>query len=261
MVDIIKNRILVIGDSCQDVYIYGKVDRLCPDAPVPILIPQRTTKTGGMALNVYENIQSLNVPVDIITNSKMVTKTRYVEEKTNQMLVRIDSEKTLIPRIETLVDIPFDDYGIVIISDYNKGFLHYEDIEYICKHHSNVFIDTKKIINHYLYHAKFIKINEVEYNNNLLSNPTLMAELNNKLIVTLGNRGCSFNGTQYPVDSVEIKDMSGAGDTFISGLAIEYLRSQDINLAIKYANYCATIAVQHKGVTKVGYHLPKDIQS
>lgn len=260
MVDITKNKILVIGDSCQDIYVYGKVDRLCPDAPVPILIPQRTTKTGGMALNVYENIQSLGVLVDIVTNDKMVTKTRYVEEKTNQMIIRVDSEKTLVPRIEVLNDIKFQNYGVVIISDYNKGFLEYEDIEYICKNHSNVFIDTKKIINEKLYDAKFIKINEVEYNNNYSANPTLIERLKDKLIVTLGNRGCKFNDAIYPVDSVEIKDMSGAGDTFISGLAIEYLRSNDIDKAIRYANYCATIVVQHKGVTKVGHHLPpKDV--
>lgn len=257
MADTIKNKILVIGDSCQDIYVYGKVDRLCPDAPVPILIPQRTTQTGGMALNVYENIQSLGVSVDIVTNKKMVTKTRYVEEKTNQMIIRVDSEKTLVPRIESLATIKFEDYGVVIISDYNKGFLEYEDIEYICKHHNNVFIDTKKIINSYLHHAKYIKINEVEYNNNLSVNPRLLDELRDKLIITMGNQGCKFKEVIYPVDSVEIKDMSGAGDTFISALAIEFLKSQDIDKAIKYANYCATIVVQHKGVTKIGHHLSK----
>ena len=49
-------KILVIGDSCKDIFIYGKANRLCPEAPVPVFIPQRRTETGGMAANVYENI-------------------------------------------------------------------------------------------------------------------------------------------------------------------------------------------------------------
>jgi len=36
-------KILVIGDSCKDVFIYGKANRLCPEAPVPVFIPQRKT--------------------------------------------------------------------------------------------------------------------------------------------------------------------------------------------------------------------------
>jgi D-beta-D-heptose 7-phosphate kinase/D-beta-D-heptose 1-phosphate adenosyltransferase len=69
-------KILVIGDSCKDVFIYGTANRLCPEAPVPVFIPKRKTETGGMAANVYENIESLNVEVDLITNSEPITKTR-----------------------------------------------------------------------------------------------------------------------------------------------------------------------------------------
>ena len=54
-------KILVIGDSCKDVFIYGKANRLCPEAPVPVFIPKRKTETGGMAANVYENIESLSL--------------------------------------------------------------------------------------------------------------------------------------------------------------------------------------------------------
>lgn len=250
-------KILVIGDSCVDIHVYGKADRLCPDAPVPVFIPQRTTKTGGMAANVYENIKSLHVPVELVTNEKMITKTRYVEERTNQMIVRIDSEKTSIPRIkpEVIHNIQFSNYDAIIISDYNKGFLTYEDIEYICKSHSTVFVDTKKVINDHLRYAKFIKINDYEYNANLAAGQNF-SRFTDQLIVTLGSRGCLFKDVIYPVQPVEIKDISGAGDTFISGLVIEYIKSGDISSAIEYGNYCATIVVQHKGVTKVGNHLP-----
>jgi D-beta-D-heptose 7-phosphate kinase/D-beta-D-heptose 1-phosphate adenosyltransferase len=60
--------ILVIGESCNDIYSYGIVNRLAPEAPVPVLQPSRTLEVGGMAMNVYENIKSLDVDVDIVTN-------------------------------------------------------------------------------------------------------------------------------------------------------------------------------------------------
>lgn len=244
-------KILIIGDSCEDVYIYGKCDRLCPDAPVPVLIPQKTVKNGGMAMNVFENIKSIYENVDIITNKKVIKKTRYVDEKTNQMLVRIDSEQTLLERITDLDKINFTDYSIVIISDYCKGFLEKEDIEYICNNHENVFIDTKKILGPYCYNAKIIKINESEYTNNLKSHIDL-APFYEKLIVTLGSKGCKYKDKIFPVEKVEIKDMTGAGDTFISCLVVNFLKTPDIEKSIEFANMCSTVIVQHKGVNKIG---------
>ena len=84
-------KILVIGDSCTDVFIYGYTRRLCPEGPVPILEPSRTITNQGMAGNVVANLQSLRVDkVQLITNKEQITKTRYVEEKSNALLLRID---------------------------------------------------------------------------------------------------------------------------------------------------------------------------
>lgn len=247
-------KILVIGDSCKDVFIYGKVERLSPDAPVPVLVPIKKEESHGMAANVYENVKSLGVGVDILTNKKKVSKTRYVEEKTNHQIVRVDSEKTKIPRIKKLHSVDFKKYSAVIISDYNKGFLTYDDIEFICNQHPVVFIDTKKIINQKMISAKFIKINEPEYNANISAGQDF-GPFKNSLIVTLGSRGCRYKGKVFPVKKVEIKDNSGAGDTFISGLVVEYCRSKNIEKAIKFANRCSTIVVQQKGITLIGNHL------
>ena len=38
------NKVLVIGDSCEDVFIYGDIERICPEAPVPVFTPTHTTK-------------------------------------------------------------------------------------------------------------------------------------------------------------------------------------------------------------------------
>ena len=51
---------------------------------------------------------------------------------------------------------------------------------------------------------------------------------------------------------MEVKDNSGAGDTFIAGLVAQYLFDGNINEAIRFANRCATKVVQKRGVEVVG---------
>ena len=57
-------KFLVIGDSCIDVFRYGKVDRLAPEAPVPIIIPEKEITNPGMAGNVVRNVEALGHNVD-----------------------------------------------------------------------------------------------------------------------------------------------------------------------------------------------------
>ena len=58
-------------------------------------------------------------------------------------------------------------------------------------------------------------------------------------------------GKIYPVPKVEIKDVAGAGDSFIAGLVVKYIETSDIISAIEFANVCATQVVQKKGVSIV----------
>ena len=67
-------RILVIGDSCTDEFIYCDIERICPEAPVPVLKPTKTTTNPGMASNVVENLKSLGAETDIITNDNFIKK-------------------------------------------------------------------------------------------------------------------------------------------------------------------------------------------
>ena len=60
-------KVLLIGDSCTDVYVYGDVRRLNPEAPVPILEPKREETSRGMAWNVYNNMLAFGLDVYIIT--------------------------------------------------------------------------------------------------------------------------------------------------------------------------------------------------
>ena len=52
-------KILIVGDSCKDVFIYGDVTRLSPEAPVPVFNPRKTIENDGMAKNVSNNVEVL----------------------------------------------------------------------------------------------------------------------------------------------------------------------------------------------------------
>ena len=243
-------KVLVIGDSCKDVYIYGQCERMCPAAPVPVFIPKTKRENKGMAGNVYENLLSLGAECVIVTNKSDVTKTRYVEEKTNHMIVRIDSGEENIEKIDNLRSINFDEYDAVVVSDYNKGFLSAKDIQYIAAHHDLVFLDTKKLLGNWVKNIKFIKINKVEYNKtkHLVENKKWIEE---KLIITMGSGGCLYQDEIFSVGNVEIKDLSGAGDSFLAAFVFNFLKNNDIYDSITFANECATKVVQQKGVNTI----------
>tara|TARA_E500000318_G_scaffold110348_1_gene125531 strand:+ start:30 stop:776 length:747 start_codon:yes stop_codon:yes gene_type:complete len=228
-------KVLLIGDSCTDVYVYGTCERLNPEAPVPILKFNRKEITKGMAWNVRENLTSFGMEVYIATNEETITKTRYIDEKYNQQMLRVDDEPSVKPMDYQLPD---GEYDALVISDYNKGFLTTEKIsEIVDSFDGPVFIDTKK--NQLPKLDAFIKINEHEYKN--FESPL------DSLIITRGGKGCEYKNKLYPADKVNVFDVVGAGDTFLSALVYFYLNCGTIEEAIPYANKAAAIAVSKFG--------------
>ena len=253
-------KMLVVGDSCTDVFVYGDIKRLSPEAPVPVFNPIKEKSNDGMAKNVVNNVEALKSNVYSITNKNSIRKIRYVDEKSNQLVLRVDEhdycdrieKETLLLMVDNECDVPMSgtvEVDAIIISDYCKGFLHEDDIEAICYQNSNVFLDTKKKLGPWARFADYIKINSIEYeqNKDFLQNNDIM----DKTIITKGNLGCSFQGKMYPTDDVPVKDISGAGDTFLAGLAVEYMRTSDIIKAIDFAQECTKIVVQKHGVSTV----------
>jgi D-beta-D-heptose 7-phosphate kinase/D-beta-D-heptose 1-phosphate adenosyltransferase len=244
-------KILVIGDSCTDIFRYGKVERLAPEAPVPVIIPEREESTPGMAGNVVRNLEVLGAKVKFITNTTEIKKIRYVCSKYNHILLRVD-ENDKCENISDKVsgNIHWNEFDAVVISDYNKGFLDELDIKHISEQHPLVFLDTKKVLGKWAHDISCIKINYQEYLNNRLV-LEYDSNLNNKIIVTRGKYGCDFRGVNYPTKEVPVKDVSGAGDTFLAGLVVEYLKTKDYNKAITFAQECTTIVVQKSGVSTI----------
>lgn len=228
-------KVLLIGDSCTDEYVYGSCERLNPEAPVPILKYSRKEIKKGMAWNVRENIESFGIEVYMITNQETITKTRYIDEKYNQQILRVDNEPDLKPMNSDLPDEYFD---ALVISDYDKGFLSNEKVfELVEWFDGPVFIDSKKT--NLPKESCFVKINDLEFSK--LDNPS------DNLIITRGSKGAEYQGRLYPGEKVDIFDAVGAGDTFLSALVYFYLKCGKIEEAIPYANKAAAIAVSNFG--------------
>lgn len=262
---VVQFKVLVIGETCVDRYIYGKTSRLSPEAPVPVLEYERSEECQGMAQNVRNNLMSFGCDVYIMSNELKPVKTRYVDVRSNQQIMRLDendqvdsfkwelpdgnSYPTGIHNHPTPLGDPFD---AMVISDYNKGFLSEEKIfELVEWFDGPVFIDSKK--------TKlpkkncFIKVNELEKSK-------LKGKYPNA-IVTKGSQGAEYKGISYLGVKVPTFDVSGAGDTFLAALTYFYLESGRIELAIPLANRAASIAVQNPGTYILSIDEANEIRS
>ncbi len=242
--------ITVIGELCRDYFYYGETNRLSPEAPVPVFNPLFHIENPGMAGNVVENLKSLNqnLIINFIHQRQPISKTRYVEHKSNHMFLRVDEgEKSvdgLVLTEEIINKITTSD--AVIVSDYHKGFLNDNVIKEICYYSKFSVMDTKKQIDNSVVECfDFIKLNEFEFQRNRFK-PNLLE----KVIVTLGSAGAKHNGKTYPSpDPKETIDVSGAGDTFTASFTIKYLETHDVGQSIIFANKMASIVVSKRGVT------------
>jgi D-beta-D-heptose 7-phosphate kinase/D-beta-D-heptose 1-phosphate adenosyltransferase len=229
-------KILLLGDNCIDVYQYGTVDRISPEAPVPVFKFSYEEKRAGMAGNVKNNLIALGADVTFL-HGETSTKTRLVDLKSKQHIVRIDND---VISEALVIDPILDLYDAVVISDYNKGTISYEMVEqliadFLCP----VFIDTKKT-DLQRFEGSIVKINSLEH--------SLAKTLPTELIVTMGKYGAKYKDKQYSAPRTEVFDVCGAGDTFLAALVLEFLKTKDIEKAIEIANIAASITVKHIGV-------------
>lgn len=242
-------KILVIGDSCTDEFVYGSTPRLSPEGPAPVFNPEYTNVNPGMAGNVKRNLEKLGADVDLVTNLEVIKKTRYVEKASNTLLLRVDIQDQ-VPRIskEQLESIRPSQYDSIIISDYNKGFLTEDDIDYISKNHSNVVCDTKKKLGKWCKSLKYIKLNRIEYATNL-DFINRNSWIKDKVITTLDKDGCMYRGILFKSHKVDIIDISGAGDTFTAAFTYSLSNGNSVEDAILFANSSAEKVVQKRGVS------------
>jgi D-glycero-beta-D-manno-heptose-7-phosphate kinase len=244
-------KILVIGDSCKDIYRYGECVKLDQEAPVPVFNEVNEVEYEGMSLNVANNVSSFGVNCEIITNKKTIYKIRYVDTRSNQLVMRVDQNDG-VERIQKIQSINYKKYNAVIVSDYNKGFLTQSDLEYISNEAKLSFLQTSKVLAGWCKQFDYIKINNYEYTNTLqFANREFLDELN--LIVTKGEQGVVYKEKKFPIlNPVRIRSLAGAGDTFLAALAVNYLKNKNISKSIHFAQNASKKAVSELGITVVG---------
>ena len=150
-----KHRIVVIGDAMLDVYLRGDVDRISPEAPVPVVRVRDKRHALGGAANVAQNVAALGAQVELVAtvgrdqsaqqlrdmmmaiggdtrglvavNRPTTTKTRVLARA--QQLVRVDEEvdedctPAEIALLNAAITKALDDADALILEDYNKGVL------------------------------------------------------------------------------------------------------------------------------------------
>ncbi|ETR72959.1 MAG: Bifunctional protein hldE [Candidatus Magnetoglobus multicellularis str. Araruama] len=173
-------RILVIGDCMIDEYVWGTVERISPEAPVPVVAVKHDNATLGGAGNVVNNLAALKADVTIIgtygsgengrrmkqmfedvganTDGLAQDKTRATTIKTRimaseQHVLRIDREtvhpisSSMVETIALNISRCIDSMHLIIISDYGKGLLTPIMLQKIMKvasaHHKTVLVDPK----------------------------------------------------------------------------------------------------------------------
>lgn len=180
--DFKRRKIAVIGDVILDRYLWGDVERISPEAPVPIVDIKRESVNLGGAANVAWNLSSLGVytvligvvgkdenakTLESLLRQKKITphlvydENRPTTEKTriiavSQQLLRIDREskkgldKKVSERVIQHINDIKDDVEGFIISDYGKGVVSKEVVSICVSTGKPVFVDPKPK-NYHLY--------------------------------------------------------------------------------------------------------------
>lgn len=154
--DLDSQHVLVVGDVMLDRYLWGSVDRVSPEAPVPVVQLQRQTERAGGAANVAMNLAGLGTETTLIggigkdasgtrlkallrdaevrtdalihvADRPTTTKTRVVGGR--QQMLRLDEERVerigeqLADRVLVAARDVLDTVDVVVFSDYDKGML------------------------------------------------------------------------------------------------------------------------------------------
>lgn len=240
-------KVAVIGDVIIDRYIYGSAERLSPEAPVPVVKQEDVVEKHGGAGNLYDNLESLGVDVDLlIFGQKNSIKTRVFCD--GHYVTRIDQDFHTHGDIvlESVRKRDFSKYDYVILSDYGKGVLDRskEIIDHISKFGCKIIVDPKKHHSEYT-GAWLIKPNENEYGKFEFKN------WNGNIITTRagGSILSRFDGIHLvtEVKPVEVSDVTGAGDCFLAAFVYGLTKKYNYRKCLDIAARAASVSVTHSG--------------
>jgi len=295
----------VIGDIILDKYLWGDVERISPEAPVPVVDVKKETVSLGGASNVANNIASLDAKAYMIgvvgddENAKIIEnllkskninpvlikdKSRPTIEKTriiavSQQLLRIDREDRsklsteLEDKIINEIEGIKDKINVFIVSDYGKGVITQRIMDFIKSLNKPIFVDPKPS-NYQLYkHATILTPNKKEAYESIKADKNtdlefvgrkIMSDLGlSQLLITLGGEGMAlFEGDKIlriPTKAKKVFDVTGAGDTVISVLALARLAGGTWEESASLANTAAGYVVGEIGTATVSRDILIDL--
>ncbi len=297
--------ILVIGDIMLDRYIWGSVNRISPEAPVPVVRFNRETALLGGAGNVASNIVSLggkatcfSVVGDDVMGKEIIKKLKEIGADDEGIILDVSRNTTVktriiahsqqVVRIDREVDRPISkkieetiiqkvvkrlsDSRCIIISDYDKGVITKKLLNIILAEamKSKVFTAIDPKLNHFQHYkpATIITPNlweasratAIEFKNegNILNAGRKILVQNRccSVLITMGERGMLlFEKGQKPLTietaAKEVYDVTGAGDTVISAIALSLASGASLREASIIANHAAGIVVGKIGTATV----------
>jgi len=250
--DLAKARVWVVGDAIIDLWIHGRVERISPEAPVPIFVEETTIEKPGGANNVVENLRALGCTVPYVFATKSAVKRRYIAN--GQQIFRADLEdcSPIDEATENglLASVPRD-IDVLVLSDYAKGTLTprvcHHLIQWTVMHGILTVVDPKGDDWSKYYGANVFTPNQAEWDA-VRSNRSDLAHV----LVTQGAKGMIFcEGALAPLHipavEREVYDVTGAGDTVVAVLAAALAIGADLETAARWANAAAGVVVSKRG--------------
>ena len=282
-------RLMVVGDSCLDVYVRGRVERCSPEAPVPVLLADATIEraVGGAAhaarcaveLGASTHLVSVvgDDPDgarlrDALQDSRMkysslatandrptTTKTRYLVG--DHQLLRVDRElrapvsKDIESELIWAIHLgPRPD--AVLISDYAWGVVTGGVVEACCSFGVPVVADPKRVDLAHYSGATVIKPNAAELARSGHGAEHWRQQTGATLVVTRGAAGAEIwpHGTSHRLlkQSPPARpggDAIGAGDAFAAALAIALGGGAELEVAVSYACRVGSAACGRRGTS------------
>ena len=304
-----KPKILVLGDVMLDCYISGNVNRVSPEAPVPILEFKEEKYILGGAGNVVHNLTNLGADVTLSTilsddnesevltglmnelkielnsihyssNISTTKKTRFISNSTQ--LLRLDTDSSGFKAVDyellkKKVKSVIGKLDCIIISDYDKGVCSTDLIQYIISiaDHEKIpiFIDPKGDSWSKYSNATCITPNKKEAEKELgvtLRDDTDFEKAAQSIsdkynlkscLITRGSQGLTYSiGSKIihqGVGKKEVFDVSGAGDTVISCMAVSYISGLKINDCLELSTILASKVVAYSGTVPFSIEMIK----
>jgi D-beta-D-heptose 7-phosphate kinase/D-beta-D-heptose 1-phosphate adenosyltransferase len=274
-------RIAVIGDAMLDVYLSGDVERISPEAPVPVVRVRERKHALGGAANVAQNVVAIGARCSLVGSigddraGETLSRMLVAIGEDGRSLVKVErptTQKTrIVARSQQLVRVDEeDDTDLVVLEDYNKGVLIpviiREAIDLAVAKGVPVVVDPK-FRNFFGYRgATVFKPNRRELEAALgaavdVDHPDAVPATLQRLgvehiLLTLGDRGMALFSaigeiSRIPTVAREVYDVVGAGDTVTAYVASVLAAGGSVGEAATIANIAAGIEVGKLGAATV----------